>query len=374
MSDFFKKYQALLFALLTFFLLHSPHEAQAQQQTQAHKFYMGFTPWPYDLTDEALRETYGFINQNATIIAHHFDGGVPWEAALHKRPLPAHLLKDWEHRKKATRHGMKIFLSVTPLNFGRDGLALAWTDDGDNQPLPEMWQAKAFDDPAVVQAYTNYVQAAVRFFAPDFLAIGIESNIMISKAPEKWPAYLALNKAVYQAVKQSHPDLPVFATVQYEHLRGIEDEAKPNHGLQHDAVAALMKHADALALSTYKYGMLHPNKISADYFDEALSFKKPLAIAESGAMSETTVVVGIPLPSNKKTQTNFTAMILEQAAAHDFLFVINWVAIDFDAMIAKLPKSVRGIAKAWVHTGLLTKKKKPKPAFEVWKLYLSKQR
>jgi|TARA_R110002124_G_scaffold38085_1_gene121027 hypothetical protein len=49
------------------------------------------------------------------------------------------------------------------------------------------------------------------------------------------------------------------------------------------------------------------------------------------------------------------------------------VTIDFDAMLSKLPKEVRGIAKAWVHTGLLNKKKKSKPAFEVWRSYLGKQ-
>jgi len=39
---------------------------------------MGFTPWPYDLSEKAVNETYDFINSNATISAHHLDGCGPW--------------------------------------------------------------------------------------------------------------------------------------------------------------------------------------------------------------------------------------------------------------------------------------------------------
>ena len=332
--------------------------------------YMGFTPWPYDLTEQAVNDTYNFINSNATIISHHLDGGVPWTEALQGAPLPKHLLSEWQKRKQKTGKHLKTFLSITPVNFARDGIASYWGDKSDNQPLPKQWANKSLDDPAVIQAYKNYVSQAVAFFQPDFLAIGIEANMIITKAPEKWSSYLALNKATYMHIKTQHPNLPVFSTVQYEHLRGIEDESKKNHPLQKSAVSELMKHSDILALSTYKYGLIHPNKISDNYFDTALSFRKPIAIAETGAMSETTLVMGIPLISNQKDQAAFIDMILNNASKYNFAFVINWVPIDFDPMIKKLPKEFRGIAKAWVHTGLLNKKQKEKPAFKIWKKHL----
>lgn len=334
---------------------------------------MGFTPWPYDLTDEAVEKTYGFIHSNATVIAHHLDGGVPWEVALNNLEFPKPLLEDWERRKNHTGT-MKVFLSMTPVNFSRDGLASDWTEKGDNQPLPPKWAQKSFDDQEAIQAYTSYVLRTVEYFQPSYLAIGIEANVIISKAPEKWPAYLKMNQKVYEAVKQRYPNLPVFTTVQYEHLRGIEGESKENLSLQKPGVSDLMKHSDILALSTYKYGFVHPNKITDAYFNEALSYNKPLAIAEMGAMSQTTFVMGMPLFASEKNQKEFMEMILSQAEKHNFLFVVNWLAIDFDEMLDKLPKEFAGLAKAWVHTGMLDKDFERKPAYEVWVRYLQQKR
>jgi len=333
---------------------------------------MGFTPWPYDLTEKALDDTYSFINKNATIIAHHLDGGVPWPEALKNRALPASVISDWKKRQSKTGDHLKVFLSITPLNFGRNGLASYWSKNGDNQPLPEDWKRKSLNDPQVKKAFLNYALRAVESFKPSYLAIGIESNIMITKEPNKWPEYIDLNAYIYQGIKAKYPDLPVFSTVQYEHLRGIEGDSKPNVHLQKPAVEKLMKHSDYLALSTYRYGLVHPNPPTEDYFKEALSFGKPVAIAEAGAMSETTIVMGMPLISNQKNQKEFISMILYNAQRHNFPFVINWVAIDFDAMISKIPSEMRGIAKAWVHTGMIDEDMDEKRAFKVWKKHLNK--
>ncbi|MCB1782825.1 MAG: hypothetical protein KDI13_02420 [Alphaproteobacteria bacterium] len=368
-----RKFFALIWGLVSFFSCMSPSLNAQAQENLSYKGEMGFTPWPYDLTDEAVEKTYDFIHKNATMISHHLDGGVPWEAALNGTEFPKHLREDWNRRLSHTA-GMKIFLSITPVNFSRDGLAADWTEKGDNQPLPPAWSKRSFNDPQAIQAYTNYILRAVEYFKPDYLAIGIEANVIISKAPQKWPAYLEMNRRVYEAVKKKYPNLPVFSTVQYEHMRGIEGESKENVKDQKPGVADLMKHSDFLALSTYKYGFIHPNKITDDYFNEALSFGKPIAIAEMGAMSQTTFVMGMPLMASKKNQKEFIEMILSQAAKHKFVFVINWVPIDFDEMLGKIPSEFASIAKAWVHTGLLDEDFDAKPAYEVWTSYLKQKR
>lgn len=209
------------------------------QSKKLYSGYMGFTPWPYDLTIEAIEDTYDFIHQNATIISYHFDNGVPWDEAFNNTPLPTHLKNDWQGRLDKTKDDMKVLLSLTPINFSRDGLALNWAENGDNKPLSEEWGGVEFDNPKVIKAYTNYVLRAVEFFKPDFLSIGIEANILISNVPQHWDAYLALNQSVYKAVKARHPDLPVFSTVQYEHFRGIEAVSKANQKFQKSAVTVL---------------------------------------------------------------------------------------------------------------------------------------
>lgn len=336
-----------------------------------HSTAQGFTPWPADLSSAGVERTYEFVASNANMIAHHFDGGVPWQQALEGGPLPQHLVENWNLRAAKTPADFKTFVAITPLNFDRDGLALAWTDEGENQALTGDWRNKSFDDADVQRAYLNYARNIIARFDPDFLAIGIEANIMISKAPDRWDEYLALNAFVYAELKRQHPDLPIFTTIQYEHLRGIEDTSKPNADLQSAAVRTLMQHSDLMAVSTYKYGLYHPNPMGPDYFDIAESFGKQVAIAESGAMSSKVRIFGTKLRATEEDQNCFVNGILSHAARNNYPFVVNWVAVDFDPMIKKLPKPLGEVAKAWVHTGLQTAKGKDKPALEVWSEYLA---
>ncbi|NVE95036.1 glycosyl hydrolase 53 family protein [Altererythrobacter lutimaris] len=335
-----------------------------------HQTAMGFTPWPADLTADGVDRAYEFLSQNGNLIAHHFDGGIPWDEALTGDPFPQHLRNDWQNRQTRTPNGFKTLVAITPLNFDRDNLASAWTNKGENQTLPRRWASRSLDDASVKKAYLNYAERVVEVFDPDFFAIGIEANIMISKSPEKWQEYLALNAHVYRGIKRKYPDLPVFTSVQYEHLRGIEDEAKPNLAKQAPAVRELMRHSDLMALSTYRFGDLHPNPMTADYFDVAESFGKPIAIAESGAMSKPVRIFGIRLPANERGQAAFVGGLLDHAAEKDFPFVVNWVAVDFDPMIPKLPSPLDEIAKAWVHTGLQNADGDDKQALSVWRSYL----
>lgn len=337
-----------------------------------HAPYLGFTPCPSDLTFEALDQAYAFIEKNGNIISHHFDNGVPWQEALDKTQYPKHLREDWKWRLSKTPKQHKIFLSVTPLNFNRDSKSPYWGENSDNLPLPKSWQNKPLNHPNVKKAFLNYTLKAVKTFKPDFLAIGIEANILITHRPDLWDSYLELNKHVYLNVKKQYPDLPIFTTVQYEHLRGIEDTSKKNAHLQIPAVKQLLKHSDYMALSTYRYGDLHPNLPTEDFFDLAFTFMKPIAIAECGAISQTTKVMGITLTSDEKNQDEFIKMILKNAQRHNFKFVINWVPIDFDPLVKKLPKEAREIAKAWVHTGLFTYDGKEKRALTTWQSYLNK--
>ena len=356
-------------------LLATPLSAQALPEACRNgpiNTALGFSPWPPDLSLAGIDRAYDFIAQNGNIIAHHMDNGVPWAEALTGKRFPAHLRKDWKDRLARTPDGAEVFLAFTPLAMDRASLASYWSNRGDNQPLPQAWRSKAFDDADVITAYTNYVLRGVEFFDPDYLAIGIEANIMLAREPDKWPAYLRLNAAVYRAVKEKHPDLPVFSTVQYEFLRGIEDESKGTAQMQIPAVTELMANSDLLALSTYRYGILHPNPPKANYFDVARKFGKPIAIAESGAMSREVTVNGLLLPAFASTQADFVNMLLLNAENLDFPFLINWVNVDYEGTLEKLPGSVQELAKAWVYTGLESYSGKPKPALKIWRRCLGR--
>ena len=190
--------------------------------------------------------------------------------------------------------------------------------------------------------------------------------MLLATNPDSWAQYVALNAHVYDAVKSKYPDLKVFPTLQYEYLRGIET-GKVNRETQIKGVRQLLNHADLTALSTYKYGILHPNPVTESYFDLALSFGKPVALAESGAMSETTTVGTMTLEASEDDQKQFVVMVLDAAKRYKFPFVINWVAIDFDRLATQLPPDVQAIANAWVHSGLETADGRAKPAMALWR-------
>jgi len=349
------------------FLLLAPLTATAQRS-----FYMGLTPWPPDFTDEGVRDVYRFISEHGDMVAHHFDGGVPWLEALERRAYSQHLQDDWRRRKSNSPPNHAVYVAITPLNFARNGLADYW-GKSDGMSLPKEWAKKRLNDPDVERAFLNYAESVIEYFSPQFLAVGIEGNVMISKKPEKWDEYVDLNRRIYSELKRRHPRLPIFATIQYEHLRGIEKESKKNLHRQMPGVRELLQDSDLAGLSTYHYAISH-NPPRDDYFEPALSLGKPICIVESGAVSRDFKIFWTRLKGNPEDQDAFVSFLLEQATQLRFVFVINYIAIDYDRMLPKLPWGIREIAKAWAYTGLQDADGRPKPALRTWDSYLRKRR
>lgn len=81
------------------------------QATPTRSFAMGFTPFPYDVDPLTLGtvvdDVYARLAVDADMLAHHFDNGIPWNAALaDSYPYDSNIM------------------SVTPTNLARDSLAL----------------------------------------------------------------------------------------------------------------------------------------------------------------------------------------------------------------------------------------------------------
>ena len=49
-------------------------------------FDMGFTTWPYDATVEAVNFVNTETSSRGDFMAHHLDGGIPWQEALDGTP------------------------------------------------------------------------------------------------------------------------------------------------------------------------------------------------------------------------------------------------------------------------------------------------
>ena len=332
----------------------------------SRSFHMGFTRWPPEATLDGIALMNVFLEQHGDLAAIHFDGGVPWNEALRGKPLPASVVNEWRDARDAVPAGHKLYVAITPINMNRNGLAPYW-GSSQNQPLPRPWNRYAFDNTYVKKAYLNYARRVIEYFHPDYLAIGIEVNVVQVNAPKAWPAYKRLQQYVYTSLKKQYPDLPIFVTFSVNHMNGLDGG---NTATQTREIQSLLRYTDLMALSAYPYGWAYENgkadPIPENYFDVALSFGKPIAVAESGAPSDNFSAFGTDYEFSEAYQTSWIQFLLQQAQAHQFEFVINWTGIDFDKLLEIFPPETRELGMFWAYDGLERSNGCAKQALPIW--------
>ncbi len=348
----------------------SPTYSQSDSTTRP--YHLGFTPFPYDISQEAVDFVYDALENDSDIIAHHFDSGVPWEEALNNEPFAQEMLLDWLFRKSSTPDDHKIYLAITPINWDRDGLAL-YRGAQEDMPLPAPWDSYEFNHPDVKTAFVNYAMEAIDYFEPDYVAIGIEVNLLLNNAPEKWESYLELHQYAYTELKAQYPDLPIFVSFfGLSFIEGIRDEDDtPAHLVAFDET---MPYSDYFGISLYPYlsaymTTLLPDTMFTTIFDLT---DKPIAITETGYPAETLDLptVGLVMESDADKQNDYLTKLLRHADEYEFVFVINFVLRDYDALWEKIGGG--DIAAVWRDTGLYDENGEERIALEMWRNTLAR--
>ncbi len=340
-------------------------------EATSRDFYMGFTRWPPEATLEGIARMNTFLTQHGDMTALHFDGGIPWPEALAGNPLPEAVMNEWRGARDAIPASHKIYLAITPINMERNALAPYW-GTATNQPLPKPWSEYSFGHPDVKLAYLKYALQAIEFFHPDYLAIGIEVNVVQVNAPQNWAAYRELQKFIYDSLKQDYPDLPIFATFTVSHMNGLDGG---DSAAQMKEIESLLPYTDLIALSAYPYGWAYESgkadPIPDDFFAAALSFGKPIAIAESGAPSYDFSAFGKNYHFTEEYQARWVSFLLSKAREHNFHFVVAFTGIDYDKLLEIIPKDTRELAMIWVYDGLERSDGCAKQALPVWDQWLA---
>ena len=344
-------------------------------------FLMGFTPFPSEVSQTGIDTAYQIIDDHADIIAHHFDDGIPWPemlAGASFEALPDAVKQDWLARKAKTNASKKVYLAITPIAISRDQLApyKGETADTPLSVIGEPWVSANFDHPDVIKAYKNYAKTAVEFFKPDYLAIGIEVNILSINTPEKWQNFLRLNQQTYLYLHQLYPTLPIFTSFfANDYYPGIT-ESDPEEQIAR--FREIEPYTDYFALSVYPYiSDLLTNEVPTDYFKvlDKIS-KKPLAIAESGYLAESVSLdFGngniINFEGSEQKQQDWIKFLLEQSEQRDFKFVINFINKDYDLLCQQI--ECEDVLRLWEDTGLIDENDMPRPALSTWDKYLQKE-
>ena len=340
---------------------------------ETRTFYMGFTPFPYDISNEAVDYVYDKLATDADLISHHFDDGIPWPEALSGADFHINIMNDWQFRLSRTPASHKILLSVTPIRFLRDGLAPYKAEKGDLS-LPAPWDTISFNHPDVKQAYLNYCTRIMNYFNPDFFVIGIEVNLLMIQKPDLWNEYLELHQYVYQQIKILDPNFPLF--VSFTGMDLVEGYTDANHSQQMQVLNDLINYTDLFGVSLYPYltGFVC-DTIPTDMFDKIFTqLSKPIAITETGYAADSITVYGgsIVLNGSPQKQNQYITLMLNEAEDNKLKFVVNFVLRDYDALWEDIG-SPDDLFKVWKDTGLYDEDGNTRIAFQNWYFWLYKK-
>lgn len=358
--------------------------------TPERRVLQGFSSMPPSFTDAGWQRSYSAVWSNADMISHTQQDAVPWNEALtstNYRDYSNYLQAFWDLFRSADSAvvpHLPKYLMLNPINPATyTGLAPQW-DDQITFTLPPPWDGYAFNHPNVKTAFLNYAIAAVEALQPTHLALNVEANILLAKAPDKWAAFKEFNAYVYTELKQRYPNLVVFSTIQYEHMLGLTEESRSLAiQLRHlyadvleSEVKSLLEHSDLVAISTYPF-MIENNRfvkpdgrLDQDYYERAYALAaalgKPLAFEQTGFISRDLYIEsrGVTVPGSDARQQQFIEHLLRDSHVEDVAFVINFISHDYGTAYGTSPG-----AMTWAYTGLWNEDGSPKPALSTWDYY-----
>ena len=336
---------------------------------QDRSFYMGFTAFPYDVTAEAIIESYTNQRENGDILLTHFDHGVPWDEALNNLDFPAEVQTAINEAISNKTPDHKVLLTATATETDRMNLAKYWNDSGAHQQLPEFWQDKSFNSEEVIAAYKNYCHRIIDALQPDYFAYGIEINAAFKANSESFSERLEFADSIYSDLKTSYPSLPVFLTFQ--------DQSFNKNVVQlHEVTTQLLAYSDMIAVSTYPFWHYDfpdrdadPELFANDWLKDmrALTPDKPFAISETGFCTESLVLpaYGVYIKGNENWQNEYVQKLMVEANSLEAEFVVWFVYRDLDRLEMNLPEPNDAL-RIWRDNGLEDEDGHPRPAHSTW--------
>ncbi|MBD3174803.1 MAG: hypothetical protein GF320_06470 [Armatimonadia bacterium] len=337
---------------------------------ESRAFAMGFTPWPYDFTLEAVQQTYVDITQAGDLICHHLDDGVPWREALDGEDFPAPVEESLLLRLRATPASHVVYLACTPMGLDRKSLASRWDEESNMERTGE-WAEAGFDDPRVIEAYGNWCLRLIERFEPDYFCYGIEVDADLSAEDPSFPGLVALFEATYRRVKTAHPELPTFLSFC---TQGYGQSAERRRAVDE----ALEPYTDLVAISTYPFvgpalggQRANPEPLPDTWLQDKAAFApgKPIAVAETGFMAEDLVMEthGVHIEGRPEWQAAYVRKLLRAAQAADAEFVVWFNVRDYDQAWDRLAEmGLDEVFKTWRDCGLKDGEGAPRPAMKVW--------
>jgi len=351
-----------------------PSATAAESTNGSMETRFGFTPFPYDSTPKAVARTQKIVEDAGNLYALHFDGCIPWRELIDNEPFPRYFQDDWTRLKNNIPADDAVYVGIAPLAKDRRTPAPACAArQGEAADMPRELRDARLDNPVLMAAYLRFVQRAVAQFEPDFLNVGIEVDGLAAHEPRDWQRFEKLFDHVRVAIKREHPTLPIGVSMNPQMLMD-EKVGERAH--------ALVERSDYLGLSFYPYASPMAERYGAPplgsgderwtrVFDWAARYTdKPVGICETAFITNEVYLkqYDLRMRGDVPSQTKYVRALVNRAKADGYLFVVWFLAVDYDKLYARMPDNPgKEVNLLWRNSGLLDGELRPKPAFAEWK-------
>ncbi len=281
---------------------------------------IGFSTLPPERTTESYVQAFATAAQYGDLVL--IQRTPPWEDFLpgggisaetnETAKLETRLLDQYSH--------LRLFYAIDPTDGAVERSRIANLPGGID---PEM----GFADPDLREAFIAYTTYVVKTYEPEYLALGVEVNMLYERKPQQFEAFVSLYQEAYRVAKETRPETKVFPTFQLEDLEGTLDDIHPPHWEVLEYFTGMM---DVLAVSTYPYladDVTGASGIREDYFSQLRDrFEGEIIIAETAYPSAP--VEGEAAVGSEEDQSAYLARVLRDAETHGFSAVIWFAALD----------------------------------------------
>jgi len=342
-------------------------------------FKMGFTPWPYAATIDAVNDIYSFIDDSSDMIAHHMDSGVPWNEAITPNNFDNYgqNVKD-EVNDRVSRTSLMsnktVYLAVSPFSSARDDIAAYWNTAA-NQPRVSPWDTLDIGNDFVISAYANYVEELIKKFNPTHVNYAIEINEYYhnrsSIAERDNLDYFVVN--VYSYLKNLYPDIKFMTSFVL---------TSPGSSKMQETAELFQRikdYNDVIGISIYPYAFFShadkgdPANLPADWISQITSIapSKPYFIAETGFIAEPLSIpaFGLDVVADEDKQDLYLDMLFTEADRLNMEGIVWFTAYDFDDLWASNLND--DLSLIWRDTGLKDGNQIARKSLSTWNQWLS---
>ncbi len=280
---------------------------------------LGFSTLPPEQTSDAYIGAFATAAQYADVIliqrappwADFLPGGQVSKATTDNTRVETSLLNQYK--------GLTRYYAIDPTDGAVQRTRIA--------DLPSTVDQQAgFNDPDVREAFLAYTAYVVKNYNPDYLALGVEINMLYERNRPQFDAFVTLYNEAYDLAKKTNPKLKVFPTFQLEDLEGTFGLVHPPHW---EVLDFFQGHMDALAISTYPFlaQVRSAADIRADYYSQLKShWSGEIFVAETGYASAP--VDGQAVVGTEEDQQAYLSHLLDEAEANRFSMVVWFAALD----------------------------------------------